>query len=210
MDPHGRPMLAVPTVLSSYNISLNFSSILAMIPGSRLLARFRRRRPFQTPLEQTAIPVTETILDDWSADPSTVTLVVETDASATMVTEQLPSSLPGPWGFFTSGYMLGLLVMVRHLLPHSQTPAYRLSTHRPFYSTACRTSSFLPEYLLAGPDMLIAIIAFDRPLLRRFASLFIVFGPPYSRSTFPVPPLVLPSICLPYTFSPKCFCYGSS
>ena len=99
--PHGT-LLTVPTPLASYNISLNFSSFLALLPGTRFLARWRRR------VHNLDIDDVARIVDDWAMEAATL----EPDPSAQPAPEQ-PLPFPGPWGFFTSRYMLGLLIMVR-------------------------------------------------------------------------------------------------
>lgn len=45
--------------------------------------------------------------------------------------------LPGPWGFLTSGYFIGLFFMVRTL---RASGIVSLTVHRPFSLTECRTS----------------------------------------------------------------------
>src|SRR5271168_2137329 len=85
----------------SYNISLNFSSIFAMLPGSHFLSSLRKP-PAASVVEELA---TENSLD---ADTSSVPAGIDEYAS-----------LPGPWAFFASGYMLGLLLMVSQTQPFS-------------------------------------------------------------------------------------------
>lgn len=88
----------------SYNISLNFSSILAKLPGSRLLT-ILRNGVYESPVD-TFHPAA-TAVDDLLITESS--LGVNTPAAAAI--DKLTST-PGAWAFFASGYMLGLLLMV--------------------------------------------------------------------------------------------------
>ena len=107
---HPSPAAAAPSSLPfmSYNISLNISSILTKLPGSRFLALLRKRG-YESPIE-TFHPVasaveeltTETLLDVDNTPP----------VAAAMDNLVLT---PGPWAFFASGYMLGLLMMVSQI-----------------------------------------------------------------------------------------------
>lgn len=87
----------------SYNISLNFSSILAKLSGSRFLTLLRKGdyESFLDTLHPTASAV-----DDLTVESS---LDVDTPMAAAI--DKLTSA-PGAWAFFASGYMLGLFLMV--------------------------------------------------------------------------------------------------
>ena len=88
----------------SYNISLNFSSILAKLPGSHFLTLLRKggyESPVDT-LHPAASAAEELLTTESSFD-------VDTPVAAAI--DKLTSS-PGAWAFFASGYMLGLLLMV--------------------------------------------------------------------------------------------------
>jgi hypothetical protein len=88
----------------SYNISLNFSSILAKLPGSRFLTLLRKggyESPVET-LHPTASAVEELLITESS---------LEVDTPVADAVDKLTST-PGAWAFFASGYMLGLLLMV--------------------------------------------------------------------------------------------------
>ena len=89
----------------SYNISLNFSSILARLPGSRFLTLLRKgvyESPIDT-LHPDATDVDELFVTESSLGG------VDTPVAAAI--DKLTST-PGAWAFFASGYMLGLLLMV--------------------------------------------------------------------------------------------------
>ena len=97
----------------SYNISLNFSSILAKLPGSRFLTLLRNGG-FESPVD--ALHPAATVVDKFLTTESS--LGVDTPVAAAI--DKLTST-PGAWAFFASGYMLGLLLMVSQ----SQAP-YRI------------------------------------------------------------------------------------
>ena len=87
----------------SYNISLNLSSILAKLPGSRFLTLLRKGG-YESPID-TLHPVA-TAVDELFTEGS---FSVDTPVEAAI--DKLTSA-PGAWAFFASGYMLGLLLMV--------------------------------------------------------------------------------------------------
>ena len=107
----GIPPLEVPA--PAYNIPLNLSSILSMIPGSRFIGRLRKGANGLEPLEVSE--PSSTIIE---------TLAAQASMLATQVTkqqlyeipqpqqQQIPPPFPGPWEFFTSGYIVGLFIMV--------------------------------------------------------------------------------------------------
>ncbi|PPQ88335.1 hypothetical protein CVT25_012446 [Psilocybe cyanescens] len=113
--------------LLSYNISLNFSSIFAMLPKSRLLARLRRSSLFDA-----SNPLTVFAAEGWVSEvPGTFPSIQNSEAAARGPgIEQLPA-FPGPWAFFTSWYMIGLLVMaillhrMHNVIIPSRLPARR-------------------------------------------------------------------------------------
>lgn len=61
-------------------------------------------------------------------------------ASSWLLSTQSP--LPGPWGFLTSGYILGLIVMV---LPRFNPVVSLTNVHRPSSCIAYKTSSYHPD-----------------------------------------------------------------
>ena len=87
----------------SYNISLNISSILAKLPGSRFLTLLRKGgyESFVDTLQPAASGV-----EDLTTESS-----LDVDSPVAAAIDNLTST-PGAWAFFASGYMLGLLVMV--------------------------------------------------------------------------------------------------
>lgn len=107
------PVLEAPSIsVMSYNISLNFSSILAKLPGSRFLARLRKGvydSPINTP------HAVASVIEEWTTETS---LEVDTPLAVPAI-DKLVSS-PSPWAFFASGYMLGLLLVVSQ----SQIPSW--------------------------------------------------------------------------------------
>ena len=86
----------------SYNISLNLSSILAKLPGSRFLTLLRKGgyESIDT-LHPAATSADELLITEGS-------LGVDTPVAAI---DKLTST-PGGWAFFVSGYMLVLFLMV--------------------------------------------------------------------------------------------------
>ena len=83
----------------SYNISLNLSSIFSFLP-SRLLARLRKDVLGQ-PVGPSDVPATT------AAD------ILAQEQPLLQTAPSNMTAYPGPWGFFTSGYMMGLFLMVR-------------------------------------------------------------------------------------------------
>lgn len=93
----------VPSGLGSYNISLNLSAVSSLFTfPSRLLARIRG-------------------IDDIVSEGASASLAALDNTTWTekenAVREAIAAShsieqFPGPWAFFTSGYMAGLLLMV--------------------------------------------------------------------------------------------------
>ncbi|KAF8163684.1 hypothetical protein B0H34DRAFT_650577 [Crassisporium funariophilum] len=128
--------MEVPALpFGSYNISLNLSSIFYMLPGSRLLARLRRGA-YESRIEASGIP-SSSVIDSWTTEVSDygsgmASSLQSTSADTQM--DQLPA-IPGPWGFFTSGYMLGLFVMaillhrMQNVIIPSRAPAARRARH---------------------------------------------------------------------------------
>jgi len=102
---HPFPAAASSLSVMSYNISFNFSSILAKLSGSRLLARLRRG------VDQSSIdtphPVTS-VVEEWITETQ---LDLDTTPPVAAAVDKL-GPIPGPWAFFASGYMFGLLLMV--------------------------------------------------------------------------------------------------
>lgn len=92
----------------SYNISLNFSSILAKLPGSRFLTLLRKGG------YESFVDAAASASDDLTTESS---FDVNTPVAAAI--DKLTST-PGAWAFFASGYMLGLLLMVSQTQASSQ------------------------------------------------------------------------------------------
>ncbi len=155
------PPLGMPTMPSSaYNIPLNLSSILWMIPGSRFLGQLRRGGSGFEPLDV--------------SEPSTTaieTLAIQASVLAAEVTEQqlydnpqsqqqqLPPRFPGPWEFFTSGYIVGLFIMVCFFVYLLACIAYTETGCRLYYCTECKILFFL---LRVEPDALIVLCSTKR------------------------------------------------
>jgi hypothetical protein len=96
--------------LATYNISFNLSSISSFFSyPSRLLARIRKYEDISEHVQDLHESLSS--LDTSSVEEDKV--VAARTAVATDLTRQ---SFPGPWGFFTSGYMLGLVLLVSHSL----------------------------------------------------------------------------------------------
>ena len=115
MEGHAIVAGAAPSPLSfmSYNISLNFSSILAKLPGSRFLTLLRKGG-YETPID-TLLPNVASAVDELTTE---TLLDVDTPLVTTAIDKFVLT--PGPWAFFASGYMLGLLVMVSQTQSPSQ------------------------------------------------------------------------------------------
>ena len=88
----------------SYNISLNFSSILAKLPGSRFLTLLRKGG-YESSVD-TLHPVASSAEELLTTESS---LDVDTPLAAAI---NKLTSTPSAWAFFASGYMLGLFLMV--------------------------------------------------------------------------------------------------
>ncbi|KAJ3512483.1 hypothetical protein NLJ89_g3497 [Agrocybe chaxingu] len=123
--PRILPPITPPISLVPYNISLNLSSIFAMLPGSRFIARWRKG-VFETqtdPLELPTVSIAEQLASA-ASQPVVETVIPE------MAKEQL-QAFPGPWGFFTSGYLVGLFVMaillhrIQNVIIPSRVPTRR-------------------------------------------------------------------------------------
>ena len=162
----------VPTIPhSSYNISLNLTSILALIPGSGFLWRLRRGA-FEIPLDASEMP-TASAVEEWASQASQV-------VAAESAKEELPS-FPGPWGFFTSGYIVGLFIMVG-LMSRYRSATLTEVLCRLCFSIVCRTLSSLLDCLLDAQDTLLAL---DQPLQDLFGiqCCFSDYMRPFSLST---------------------------
>lgn len=91
---------------SSYNISFNLSSIFTY--PSRFLARMIQKGDTSAGTSFEIDPTTTWV------DQSTMSEVAAATATATAKSvAAAPALFPGPWGFFSSGYVWGLLIMVR-------------------------------------------------------------------------------------------------
>jgi hypothetical protein len=89
------------------NISLNFSSILAKLPGSRFLTLLRKGG-YESRID-TLHPAAAAADELLTTENS---LGVDTPVAAAI--DKLTST-PGAWAFFASGYMLGLFLMVSQI-----------------------------------------------------------------------------------------------
>ncbi|THU80622.1 hypothetical protein K435DRAFT_767892 [Dendrothele bispora CBS 962.96] len=113
-------LLPLPSGLTvpSYNISFNLSSFGSKLLDypSRLLARMRRIDELVAASDATVAALTS--LDEaapvggvgWTGT-GTETLLHPSTALPKPVLHDVPAHFPGPWGFFTSGYMAGLFLM---------------------------------------------------------------------------------------------------
>lgn len=92
---------------SSYNISFNLSSIFTY--PSRFLARMIQKGDSTDGTSLEIDPSPTSLWDTSSTIPAaaaTATVTAKSAAGAAAL-------FPGPWGFFSSGYVWGLLIMVR-------------------------------------------------------------------------------------------------
>jgi hypothetical protein len=183
----------------SYNISLNFSSILAKFPGSRFLTLLRKggdESPGDTLHPATAVD--ELFTTEGSHG-------VDTPVAAAI--DKLTST-PGAWAFFASGYMLGLLLMVSQLkfLPELIFLKYiaRLSSY-----IACETSLSPHEYQPAA-------LAVPSIPLQLLSALYIIHTSPgdcclpFYHWIFLAQPLALPCIYRLYISCARCSSSGAS
>lgn len=108
LPPLDPPTMASPTSLMSYNISLNLSSIFAMLPSSRLLTKLRRG-VFLGQIEAYELPSSSVVDGQWSTETPAFNSLPK---APSLLDVDPVASFPGPWGFFTSWYMVGLFVMV--------------------------------------------------------------------------------------------------
>lgn len=107
---------------SLYNISLglNLTSILDYLP-SKLLARFMFRfkptaaSPTEFNLGDLPPPTISDFItnNEWDAPLALATKAPSSGAKTKLSMSEERSLLMGPLGFFTSGYMLGLFLMVK-------------------------------------------------------------------------------------------------
>ncbi|KAK2466636.1 hypothetical protein APHAL10511_000894 [Amanita phalloides] len=115
----------VNVVNTAHSLSLNLSYILNYIP-SGILARIRRGQPREAPS-----PLG--ISSPTSMSSAIISLVEETGwamepDSNPYIDKARQPSLPTPWAFFTSGYMLGLLIVafvlyrMQNIILPSRTP----------------------------------------------------------------------------------------
>ncbi|KAF9532760.1 hypothetical protein CPB83DRAFT_580491 [Crepidotus variabilis] len=123
----------------TYNISLNFSSLLSKIPGSRFLRRLRRSKGFSLFDETSHVQVglgdgivgletmdvlgkaeTVSMVEAWATQVGQMARAAEGVDQAQIQPPQLQAAaqtfmseplFPGPWEFFTSGYIFGLFIM---------------------------------------------------------------------------------------------------
>lgn len=146
-EPH---LAGLPTTITSYNITLNLTSILSFIPGSSLFARFRKGMMHQQTVFGASMNGGDSIsqasesltsLGDWTtASISSMLEDVSTGAESPQTTAAInqAAQVPSPWGFFTSGYMIGLFIMVCHIL--TCEALFRLTGLRLSSCTGCRIS----------------------------------------------------------------------
>ena len=188
----------------SYNISLNFSSILARLPGSRFLTLLRKgvyESPIDT-LHPDATDVDELFVTESSLGG------VDTPVAAAI--DKLTST-PGAWAFFASGYMLGLLLMVSltqssfpNLICLEKNTLPRLSSY-----IACGMLLSPHEYQIDALD----IPSIPRKLLSALSIIHTSLGDCYLAFYHWIylgQPLALPCIYLQYISYARCFSFGAS
>ncbi|KAJ7212287.1 hypothetical protein GGX14DRAFT_697227 [Mycena pura] len=173
----GPPLAPEPFHSPAYNISLNFSSIIAF--PSRLLARIRKADDYLFPDVFSGIPSVSDAKAATAAKSSQLSGRGGTDFSGPM--------WPGPYGFFLSGYMLGLLalavlmhriqnIVVPPRFPSPQHPTARTPGHaRRFYGyqAVCRLyASILPLDLTRTTTRL----AFHLPTLYFLCRMLLVWS----------------------------------
>ncbi|KAK7048184.1 hypothetical protein R3P38DRAFT_3307099 [Favolaschia claudopus] len=113
------PLTPEPTTFhsSSYNISLNFTSLISL--PSRLLARIRKADDFL-------------FLDAVSTIPTSG--AGRAKSNALLTNNGTTNMFPGPYGFFLSGYMLGLVLLgvllhrIQNIVvpPRTSSPSHQL------------------------------------------------------------------------------------
>lgn len=92
---------------SSYNISFNLSSIFTY--PSRFLARMIQKGDSADDIGLGIDPSSTSMWDTSSTIPAAAATATVTAKSTAGAAAAL---FPGPWGFFSSGYIWGLLIMV--------------------------------------------------------------------------------------------------
>ncbi|ESK96491.1 hypothetical protein Moror_6999 [Moniliophthora roreri MCA 2997] len=117
---------ALTPYLSTYNISLNFSSIGSLFSyPSRLLAKIRRIEDTAGQNPHGSLPNLDT--SSLVEEEKVITRVI--------VPEVTRQSFPGPWGFFTSGYMVGLMLLmvlihrIENVVVPTRIPHFPISYH---------------------------------------------------------------------------------
>jgi len=133
LPPLGVATMTPPISRMSYNISLNLSSIFAMLPSSRLLT-ILRKGAFLGQIDASDLP-TSSMVDGWSAETPVSDYL---PGAPTPLDVDPVASFPGPWGFFTSWYMVGLLVMVCRAISFPQDFWFSIA-FRQSCSIGCRT-----------------------------------------------------------------------
>ncbi|KAF9561137.1 hypothetical protein CPC08DRAFT_689286 [Agrocybe pediades] len=161
----------IPYSLLSYNISLlNLSSIFNMLPASRFLARWKIGNlgsVLDTPHD---MPTASLIVDanDWVTEAANTFASATTPMPATVPQaemDQLAASVPGPWGFFTSWYMIGLLFMaillhrMQNLVIPSRLPPPSRRARHAYRFPPTFASSF--QYSLVWRRMRSALLPLD-------------------------------------------------
>ncbi|KAF6748584.1 hypothetical protein DFP72DRAFT_916357, partial [Ephemerocybe angulata] len=135
-------LFIIPSI-PTYNISLNLTSILSFLPSKHFLTRSKLFKSIRTKWWEDvkdmggAVPATgggllvdvaawptesmlEAVVNEVS--PDATTLRATASPSGLAAPPPPPLGYPGPWGFFTSGYMLGLLLVANIIVP-SRVPA---------------------------------------------------------------------------------------
>ncbi|KIK56394.1 hypothetical protein GYMLUDRAFT_47165 [Collybiopsis luxurians FD-317 M1] len=168
---------------SSYNISFNLSSILAY--PSRFLARIihKGQIPSGSELEATLMDATTTSL--WVDADSTISSVPAATSAATakVVTGATPA-FPGPWGFFSSGYMCGLLIMgvLMHRIDNIFVPTTTNTLHHhPAHNAQNRSGSrfgrsFINHFLPIDINRTATRLAIHLPTIYLMCRVLLLWG----------------------------------
>lgn len=115
--PPPQHTLLSPGLVSSYNISFNLTSLFTY--PSRFLARLINKGD----LESASAGLMDATTTSWidSSETSSMAAAAATStttrAAKTATAVASTNAFPAPWGFFSSSYMCGLLIMVRDKYP---------------------------------------------------------------------------------------------
>ncbi|KAF5360131.1 hypothetical protein D9757_011741 [Collybiopsis confluens] len=169
---------------SSYNISFNLSSIFTY--PSRFLSRIinKRQATAGSDLESTLFDaVSSSIL--WPDADSTISSIpaATSAASAKTVAVTTAASFPGPWGFFSSGYMCGLLIMgaLMHRIDNIFVPTMTNNIQRqPAHHEQSRPSryrhTFINHFLPIDVDRTATRLAIQLPTIYFMCRVLLLWG----------------------------------